>query len=139
MKNIKILFAVAVSLVIWGCKPDPVDNGSSHEDFRKKTELGVYNSSYTAVFAFDEATCQSGYIADRNESRIMKDDMSQFLHVRLAKTPKDEVTTTLNVTSEGISAVGTKTGVACTVLKVADSKMWIWCDGLDVGFILPWR
>jgi len=139
MKNIKILFAVLVSLAVFGCGKDPVDKGASHDDFQNKTELGVYNSSYTAVFAFDEATCQSGYIADRNESRIMKDDMSQFLHVRLAKTPNAKVTTTLNVTTEGISAVGTKTGVACTVLKVADSKMWVWCDGLDVGFILPWR
>lgn len=139
MKNIKILFAVLVSLAVFGCGKDPVDKVASHDDFQNKTELGVYNSSYTAVFAFDEATCQSGYIADRNESRIMKDDMSQFLHVRLAKTPNAKVTTTLNVTTEGISAVGTKTGVACTVLKVADSKMWVWCDGLDVGFILPWR
>jgi hypothetical protein len=90
------------------------------------------------IMELDPATCQIAYNSDKNEFRLVKDNISDWLIFRSSATPRNvgqEVIASLEYTSE--SSTKTLTDLAFTVEKTApDGTTWLWNKDKKIGIII---
>ena len=90
------------------------------------------------VMEHDPLTCQIGYNRERNEFRLVKDNISDWMIFRSNATPTNagqEVRASLEYTSE--SSTKTLTDLAFTVEKTApDGTTWLWNKDRRIGIII---
>jgi hypothetical protein len=90
------------------------------------------------IMELDPATCQIAYNSDKNEFRLVKDNISDWLIFRSSATPRNvgqEVIASLEYTSE--SSTKTMADLTFSVEKVAtDGTTWLWNKDRRIGIII---
>lgn len=90
------------------------------------------------IMELDPATCQIAYNSDKNEFRLVKDNISDWLIFKSSATPRNvgqEVIASLEYTSE--SSTKTMAGLTFSVEKTApDGTTWLWNKEKKIGIII---
>ena len=124
-----ILLTIAIVTGCVGLQPEEILLPRSEVSLTVKEEV---------VMAFDPATCQIGYNSERNEFRLVKDNISDWMIFRSNATPTNagqEVRASLEYTSQ--SSTKTLTDLAFTVEKTApDGTTWLWNKDKKIGIII---
>jgi hypothetical protein len=102
-----------------------------------RTEISLTIKGET-IMELDPATSQIAYNSERNEFRLVKDNISDWLIFRSSATPRNvgqEVIASLEYTSE--SSTKTMTDLTFSVEKVApDGTTWLWNKDRRIGIII---
>ena len=90
------------------------------------------------VMEHDPLTCQIGYNRERNEFRLVKDNISDWMIFRSNATPSNEgqeVKASLEYTSQ--SSTKTLTDLTFSVEKTApDGTVWLWNKDKKIGIVI---
>lgn len=90
------------------------------------------------VMEHDPLTCQIGYNRERNEFRLVKDNISDWMIFRSNATPSNEgqeVKASLEYTSQ--SSTKTLTDLTFSVEKIApDGTVWLWNKDKKIGIVI---
>lgn len=90
------------------------------------------------VMEHDPLTCQIGYNRERNEFRLVKDNVSDWMIFRSNATPSNEgqeVKASLEYTSQ--SSTKTLTDLTFSVEKIApDGTVWLWNKDKKIGIVI---
>jgi hypothetical protein len=90
------------------------------------------------VMEHDPLTCQIGYNRERNEFRLVKDNISDWMIFRSNATPSNEgqeVKASLEYTSQ--SSTKTLTDLNFSVEKTApDGTVWLWNKDKKIGIVI---
>lgn len=90
------------------------------------------------IMELDPATCQIAYNSDKNEFRLVKDNLSDWLIFKSNATPTDvgqEVMASLEYTSQ--SNIKRLTDLTFSVEKTApDGTTWLWNKEKKIGIII---
>jgi hypothetical protein len=127
-----ILAGIILTIAISGCA-----GLQPEEILLPRTEVSL-TIKEDVVMAFDPATCQIGYNSDRNEFRLLDNNLSDWLIFRSNATPTDvgqEVKASLEYTSR--SNLKTMTDLTFSVEKTApDGTTWLWNKDKKIGIII---
>lgn len=123
---------VLTLILITGCvgpQPDEV--------LLPRTEISLTIKGET-IMELDPATCQIAYNSDKNEFRLVKDNISDWLIFKSSATPRNvgqEVMASLEYTSQ--SNIKRLTDLAFSVEKTApDGTTWLWNKEKKIGIII---
>ena len=90
------------------------------------------------VMEHDPLTCQIGYNRERNEFRLVKDNISDWMIFRSNATPSNEgqeVKASLEYTSQ--SSTKTLSDLTFSVEKTApDGTVWLWNKDKKIGIVI---
>ena len=90
------------------------------------------------VMEHDPLTCQIGYNRERNEFRLVKDNISDWMIFRSNATPSNEgqeVKASLEYTSQ--SSTKTLSDLSFSVEKTApDGTVWLWNKDKKIGIVI---
>ena len=102
-----------------------------------RTEISLTIKGET-IMELDPTTCQIAYNSDKNEFRLVKDNISDWLIFKSSATPRNvgqEVIASLEYTSE--SSTKTMADLTFSVEKVApDGTTWLWNKEKKIGIII---
>lgn len=91
-----------------------------------------------AIMEYDPATCQIGYNSERNEFRMVSDNLSDWLIFSSNAVPGDpgqEVNASLEYTSQ--SSTKTLKDLTFSIEKTApDGTTWLWNKDKKIGIII---
>ena len=129
----RYLSGIALTFIaITGCvSPQP------DEVLLPRTEISLTIKG-EEVMEHDPLTCQIGYNRERNEFRLVKDNISDWMIFRSNATPSNEgqeVKASLEYTSQ--SSTKTLSDLTFSVEKTApDGTVWLWNKDKKIGIVI---
>ncbi len=133
-----ICTAAFIYVALSCCKKDDVPGYTPEQtDFMTENVCGVYSVKDGKLFVYSEATCQLYYSPTRYSARILQDDLQKYITVTFVSEIAADTTVKGSVSLEGFSA-GSYKDYDLRILKMEDSKAWVWYDRGNVGYIIPW-
>ncbi len=124
-----------IPALVTGCIDNPEDNPVV-EHFKELTALGMHGES-SGIYLYEEGVSQYAVSSAYNTTRILNDDKSKYVAITMAAAPQAGQDVETSVTTYGISGSGTA-DKSLSVLKIADSKVWLMDDEAKVCYIMPW-
>lgn len=132
MKKLSILLCISVSFMICGCT-----NIDINEVLLQREDISITINGELQM-SYDEGTCQLGYNREKNEFRVIEDNVGNWFVMTCNKKPASigqEVTATLSWTTS--SSTETLKGLDFTVKNIDErGYIWLWCGSESIGVVI---
>lgn len=136
----RLLLCLAALAALAGCTSNPTPGGDTPlNKLKAATDYGVYVDG-EPVFTYDKTEHQlvSGSTGGSKVFRIQTDDQFEYLHCELGSVPTAMgQNVSLNITAKGIDSWNNAGLYTATVVKIDDSRLWLWEEKTSTGFIVP--
>ncbi len=136
----RIAVAAMVLILFYGCQKSAEAPTPEHENFEEFTEEGlILQNRYK--FMYDEQSCQRLINRKRRIIHLQTDTQSAYMRIQVESqnyiNPAEGDILSLVITYKSSNSTNKQTITSSmTVLKVVESKVWLWNQEQKTGIIL---